>query len=1725
MKKIIITLTLLLSLVPIQAICSTIPITSSDTNQIQQNCMVTILGPQQECDLTSYLDQFYPQLLTEENNYADAIAACKGDEVTYTALTDHPTGTEMESYLWTAIGGDITSNDNGESVTIKWGNGDFGQLQITVTLSDGSECTLTRNVVLISKPDLNTQTLPSYYIDENGDKIIEICKGGSVEFIDNSVNVQTIATGFLWESSISTESTRNYTLEDINTEMIVKHILTSFCGCDTTETFRIKLKDGKNLELSCYGTVCGGTAAKYTALNVACSPYVWIVDGGVITTGQGTPSVEVLWDNPASGYGTIGLDGAFCDENVCNSIMSVKIPILSDNIGIMGKKELCQGEFFKYSLPLWGSTYYDWTVQPSTGVTIVNGDNINERIITFDSNGVYTITVNYGCDFLGCVGFTSQVDTIHVLPRLVINGEKIVCLNSSYTYSTNEPDGILQWKILSPSGISQTSDGNTLSYQFLETGTYTITASSDNYCNEAVYYVEVNAPPEAISVGMIEGKHIVCRNNSLDLTISSGAGVGEGCHLEWAAPCSQATLTPISNNIFTVPYGDEVCNVNVFTVDNRTGCRSEAAVHTVTAFELASIVPETLYACPQSIMHLDAPLQDNVFYEWKVQPENRASVIGDKTEASVDVIVNTMENGIYAPFVLSLVRHYCYGLKDSVAYNVVVGENNAVVTINPASSCQGEAVTLTATCANCGTSFEAESWKVGGINIGSSNPISHTFTQAGNIPIDLTYNTNDNTHFCNNLHATSLIHIIRKPSFVIVRNGNILSREMNYDSENTATSPYSYSWTYDGTPVSTTMTCPIIGTGEYCLTITNNLTGCDNKVCKKILDDCEQSTMITDVCGAVVRIELEDVGCEWIITTDDENAQITQLSSTMFRVEYTTVGYHVIEATTNDECDNCHYASKTILVQYILNVSARYDCENSRIVVTDNSYYYDPAFEGSRTLYFNFNNADYAMLPGAYTYNINNIVLPTVETNFIITARIEDCGYSVSTLLTLYPGASILRINPDRTNLCADVPFEFSADVSGVVNTYFWDFGDGSVTSNFSQSHTFSTLYGDYYVKLLIFDGNGCPVSLVRQYTVKQDVLKAGSLIPENNVDLCSGDNRYIWYINTSDNNNVFNNINSYTWRPTPTPSNLTGNAYEYNTHYTGDYSVRVVDVNGCIGEGEVNVGFFDKPLVLIKDIEKHCTGEEIHFSCFTHNSYISYDWTLTKAGTTVSLTNPHSTDPYFVPSTDGDYTISLTIHNQNCEETATMTFHVYKTPAPPVLSFGENSCICKPPVNLVSDRYASWSNGSLGNQANYYSAGYATAFIVDQNSGCRSDTSRIYITHAPNFDALLTGCYTRCLPDTLPVYMLSPDGLKWVWSLEGGWIANGTNNHNIYLPLPQYGNYSMNVRFGDNCEIESPTLTIEEDDMCGCDSIQVMPLGKDECYIKDCQLYYTLTMEVTNQSSAPVIFDQISTMSGVTVISSPLPLTIGAGATAFVQIGFRLTNLQISHIAFSLISTSLDCEREISMPIDFSACVGTDCEIKLDEILYNPTISSPNASAAFKFKLTLPTGTNSVLGVYSEPSQVVDYDATSLPTVTGLLVLDYGRLQQMQESGDSVVCIHVLICDDDKLCLAVVCVKVKDLLDQIVNGAKTSRQDFGRMSDVGQSEPYLVPNPAGNEVRVVGIEANSIETLTLIDMNGKVLLSVSGKNTMDIHTISKGYYILKIKSTDGIYYLKLIKA
>ena len=219
--------------------------------------------------------------------------------------------------------------------------------------------------------------------------------------------------------------------------------------------------------------------------------------------------------------------------------------------------------------------------------------------------------------------------------------------------------------------------------------------------------------------------------------------------------------------------------------------------------------------------------------------------------------------------------------------------------------------------------------------------------------------------------------------------------------------------------------------GEYFAVITQNINEDNLKIIRNDLlhmnhpDYDDLLKFEADFCqGIIDNYDMVHYGNEKqqvkIGEPDKSKRRCRFCGKMMPEVTFGKVAHTISEAlgnksiVTNDECDNCHYASKTILVQYILNVSARYDCENSRIVVTDNSYYYDPAFEGSRTLYFNFNNADYAMLPGVYTYSINNIVLPTVETNFIITARIEDCGYSVSTLFTLYPQASIFRINPEK---------------------------------------------------------------------------------------------------------------------------------------------------------------------------------------------------------------------------------------------------------------------------------------------------------------------------------------------------------------------------------------------------------------------------------------------------------------------------------------------------------------------------------------------------------------------------------------------------------------------------------------------------------------------------------------------------------------------------------------
>jgi hypothetical protein len=77
---------------------------------------------------------------------------------------------------------------------------------------------------------------------------------------------------------------------------------------------------------------------------------------------------------------------------------------------------------------------------------------------------------------------------------------------------------------------------------------------------------------------------------------------------------------------------------------------------------------------------------------------------------------------------------------------------------------------------------------------------------------------------------------------------------------------------------------------------------------------------------------------------------------------------------------------------------------------------------------------------------------------------------------------------------------------------------------------------------------------------------------------------------------------------------------------------------------------------------------------------------------------------------------------------------------------------------------------------------------------------------------------------------------------------------------------------------------------------------------------------------------------------------------------------------------------------------------------------------------------------------------------------------------------------------------------------------------DIEENKPCLVPNPAQNEVTVMGISVD-IQEVSIIEMNGKHIQTFHNTTRFNVDNLASGHYIIRvITSNREVYYLKLIK-
>ena len=1587
--------------------------------QSPQGCGLHIIPtPEIDCLIDDYLER-YPNIV--EPGASDCLLACRRDTVIYTAVCPGAV-----HYSWTVTGAD-TVISSGHTAKVLWGSNEAGHISVTAILSDSSFCTADACILLIEPPAAACASVPAWHYDSTGNKVIEVCLGQTVWLYDRSEAGLVPVTGHYWNSSLGASSSQNLSLTPsvANTAFEVTHCVTNECGCEDCEIVYLRVMDSAVLQLSCHGTVCQNSTASYSLLTPECDSYYWNVEGGHLE-GQGTPDITVHWGAPTSGYGVISLDTRTCDSG-CVSLRSIRIPVIADSAEIRGPSMVCVGDIQQYELPLWGSTQYLWNTFPDTvsGFLELSAEFPNKYLLEFSRPGTYTIESEYRCSFLQCGPFLTR-KTVTVKDTFsVVSPDSVVCIGDTGHYTTRQGE-VLAWRVHDRDNTLLFSiNTDTLTYTFPCAGSYRVTAHDNAYCREAVFTVTVPDNPPTVST--VHGPDVACLNSSVLLS----ATPKPGCFLQWIPLCPSATPHSVEGDQVTVNYGNEVCGVAVFQVDGIHGCRSQAYIHNVDTFVLAPWdAPSGIHTCAGAEITLWVADQSNlVTYEWTVQPANVASVQGNHLQYFVRILTNRMLNIPY-PVIshITLKRTFC---STQEQYETrLLGLDERVPTpyiTHPDTLCEGGCGRFIAS--GFTTASSHYTWDFGHGYAVAACDTTLCFADAGGHPFSLIYHPEPN---CVPDTVTGQVEVSNTPSSLITVSGDTLCVPQQYG--------VTYSWEFNGQAADECQgspCCIMQGTGKFCCTVRDTAPPfCENQSC---YDNSPAGSGGSTNCLSFDITATQNSCTEFFVEASGLLAETTVVWQTLDHsrhnplsphsasFQFTEPGVHTIQGRA-EEAGQCYLEYVDVTVDCVPRVSLEYDCAG-HLVAIDTSLYRSGVNVPVRTVTVEGTGLTAQISTGeSASDEINISALEPGDYTVRMDFDMGGVPCSVSKVFHWMGDPAVTNIDI-RRKMCIKTPFQFNASTEGDIVKYRWDFGDNSFNFGDRIFHTYSETLNQstVIVTLTVTDVWGCTASDTAHVEVGEEIIEGYLMSP--NEAVCPGLCKLIQY--ETEGIAALPDAH-YLWLPDASSTTINRSC----VYQTGDYTVWVeTDEYGCRTSSICNVGFLNAPTARITGNTLYCTGETV---ALNGNSGASnqYSWSVVPEGRVFTTPNIR-----FTPSLAGSHTAALTVTSpDNCTATAATPFTVYPEPPAPVIAVvPPHNCSHEPPVSVISQsgQLLHWSNGSHGYGADYYTAGHISALYHDPLTGCHSERAYTYIDPAPDYDALLSGCYRLC-PDSLethlPVYGFYPyhsQSMRWWWNHDGNDIDSGSTLSPL-LPLHGLGTYRLRTRYGDNCLTLSPELQIEKTDYCPCQNIEFKPKAA-ECFVEDCRMYYRIPFSVLNTGTDTLSFNQLEILSGGIIASvTGLPLSLPPGGNGQVEIVAELADFSSPTVELTLIDDERRCETRHSFPLSLNECLKKGCQIENLSFSYLPDESTPFQTTWFQVDFNV-FGAADVVALWSNPSQVVDFTLTTPDIgVEGRLMLNYGLLTQLAAEHGKV-CLYALICmDADHLCLARHCIRASDLLQEI---------------------------------------------------------------------------------------------
>lgn len=349
-----------------------------------------------------------------------------------------------------------------------------------------------------------------------------------------------------------------------------------------------------------------------------------------------------------------------------------------------------------------------------------------------------------------------------------------------------------------------------------------------------------------------------------------------------------------------------------------------------------------------------------------------------------------------------------------------------------------------------------------------------------------------------------------------------------------------------------------------------------------------------------------------------------------------------------------------------------------------------------------------------------------------------NCNMAVFKFEISFVQTNITDINPV---ICYPDPITFN-NVSTSGGTFFWDFGDGTTSTQLNPTHTYADP-GTYTVNFVVKDDENCFVSDTSKFDVTIKKFVANAIAPSDSV--CPNVGQQL----------LATGGTSYTWSPASYLDDPNIENPIAKVPVTTEFMV-IVEGDECGVDTVYTTVYVYEDSLTISNDTTICIGSSIALSA---NGAIQYTWSPT-----TYLNDPSIANPFATPPVDITYTVNG-ISPNNCPLKGTTNIKVVLPPQP---NMPDSATICKGKAVAVQVSGATsytWSPtaGVSAPQGGSVSLSPAQSsyYYCDFTNACGTITDSIFITV---INPIITAWNdtTICPGQTAPLFASGVSSYSW---------------------------------------------------------------------------------------------------------------------------------------------------------------------------------------------------------------------------------------------------------------------------------------------------------------------------------------------------------------------------